>query len=168
MGFLSKLLGGDQSAEKAAKDLLNGLFGNASSQSAQQAASSQAQAPARAASPAAESGDSWGPECPAEENQFRYVGPYFGYFEKIFSEELPTFRFEKEQVKGSQRLVYTFYDGASKRLVVELMSDSCSPRKLRDLCAREGIPYLRFYYDHPGWWNTRSYVARRLHQAVSV
>ena len=26
MGFLSKLLGGDQSAEKAAKDLLNGLL----------------------------------------------------------------------------------------------------------------------------------------------
>ena len=31
----------------------------------------------------------------------------------------------------------------------------------------QGIPYLRFYYNHEGWWNTRSYVTRRIANALT-
>jgi hypothetical protein len=42
------------------------------------------------------------------------------------------------------------------------MSDGTQRYKLRNECRAQGIPYLRFYYDHDGWWNTRSYVTRRI------
>ncbi len=97
MSFLSKLLGGDKNAEKAAKDLLNGLFGNnkpaqtpsAAPETPVSAAPSQ---PVQSASP---SGFSWGEAMPGEENQFSYPGSYEQYFEHVFAEDFPACRYEK-------------------------------------------------------------------------
>ena len=64
------------------------------------------------------------------------------------------------------RTTYTFWSGRIKALIVELMSESRPNNSLRDDCSRLGIPYLRFYYDHHGWWNTRSYVVERVRKAL--
>ncbi len=171
MGLLSKFLGGGQDAEnveKAAKDLLsglNGLIGNVSSQ-IQQNQSGAAPAQARSAYTPAPSGFSWGEEMPAEENQYNFSGPYWVYFENIFNEELSGLRCEKKELRPGKRIAYTFYGGPNKKLVVELMSEKCSAKALRTECQREGVPYLRFYFDHDGWWNTREYVASRIRSAV--
>ena len=114
----------------------------------------------------ATSGSSYGPDIPAEENQFTCGVPFQEYFEGIFRDEFPDWHFEKEELSPRRRFAYTFYSGDRKALVVELMSETCSANKLRISCEREGIPYVRFYFDHEGWWNTRSYVTRRLHEAV--
>ena len=65
----------------------------------------------------------------------------------------------------TQAVVDALKDG-QKALVVELLSRSSAAAKLRRDCQREGIPYLRYYYDYEGWWNTRSYVTRRTAQAL--
>ena len=178
MGLLSKLLGGDKNAEKAAKDLLNGIIKNA--QTNQSSANNNTQSNQTAAnnngasrnSPEASrtqssspSGFSWGENMPDEENQFNYKGPFTSYFENIFSTEFAGYRIEKDDTHN-RRIVYTFYDGAQKALVVELKSQSNAAYKLRKECLDAGIPYLRFYYDHDGWWNTRSYVVTRVRQAL--
>ena len=31
---------------------------------------------------------------------------------------------------------------------------------------RAGIPYLRFYYNHEGWWNTKEYVIQRMKEKI--
>ena len=33
-------------------------------------------------------------------------------------------------------------------------------------CAAAAIPYLRFYHNHDGWWNTRAYVTQRVRGAL--
>ena len=108
----------------------------------------------------------WGDEMPDEENQYNYNGSYTEYFENIFKTEFAAYRTEKSG-PGDRRTAYTFYDGASaKVLVVELMPESSSANRLRRDCEKEGVPYLRFYYDHNGWWNTRAYVTGRISTAV--
>ncbi|MBQ7599274.1 MAG: hypothetical protein IJU57_01215 [Clostridia bacterium] len=170
MGLLSKLFGGDKAAEKAAKDLLNGIFGNsANSSQTPQAPSQPAEpqaAPAQSYSsyPDSPSGFSWGEVMPAEENQYNSGKPYTEYFEGIFREVLPAYRFERSRV--DKRTIYRFTDGMSAKLVIELMSQSSSAKKLRADCAKQGIPYLRFYYDHDGWWNTKAYVADRIRKVI--
>ena len=159
MSFLSKLFGGDKNAEKAAKDILNGLFnGNPDKTEKKEP---QDRPEERVETPRDNGSDG----IPAEENQFNFNGTYTEYFEKIFAEELPQYRYEKTCI-NNRRVVYTFFNGTSKMLVVELMSEKCSARKLRSDCEAEGTPYLRFYYDHEGWWNLRTYVAERLHNAL--
>ncbi|MBR6460134.1 MAG: hypothetical protein IKS49_08320, partial [Actinomycetaceae bacterium] len=54
----------------------------------------------------------------------------------------------------------------AKALVVELMSERSSAKMLRWRCENEGVPYLRFYYDHWGWWNEKSYVIERTAKAL--
>lgn len=169
MGILSKLFGGDKGAEKAAKDLLNGLFGekpNQPSSSGTTVTSKPAEAPQRPASPESPSGFSWGEEMPAEENQFNYNGPFWSYFEHIFSADFPAYRVEKREIEPRKRIAYTLWSGASKAVVVELMNESCSAYKFRNDCAKEGVPYVRFYHDHDGWWNTREYVVTRIRGAL--
>ena len=56
-------------------------------------------------------------------------------------------------------------DGAP-RLVVELMTEKSEANKFRRDTQRRGIPYVRFYFDHSGWWNTRSYVNERVSGAL--
>ena len=173
MGLLSNLLGGNQDAEKvekAAKELMNGLggilggLGEQIRQGQTGAVSPQTQTYRTDAAP--RSGFSWGDEMPAEENQYNYGGPYWAYFEGIFDEELSGLRCEKEALRPGKRITYTFWGGPNKKLVVELMSETCSAKALREQCRREGVPYLRFYFDHDGWWNTREYVTTRIRSAV--
>ena len=177
MSLLSKLFGGDKNAEKAAKELLNSLLGaqnaqkaarpqtNAAAASAAQPAQSAAPEPVRAAP--APRGVSWGDEMPPEENQYNSGLSYEQYFESVFAAEFPAYRVEKEVTGYLSRPVYTFRSAAGgKALVVELMSQKSEAKKLRQDCEREGVPYLRFYYDHHGWWNTRSYVTERIRAAL--
>ena len=161
MDFLSKLLRGDKKEIKKAaggimSSLADGLFTDKGSPAAE------------AAHTAPESGPSWGRTMPDEENQYNYGGTFLAYFESIFREVLPGWRMEKFLPANSKRIVYTFYADAAPALVVELMSDVCSVRKVREDCARARIPYLRFYYDHEGWWNTRTYVVKRIRDAVGL
>ena len=115
----------------------------------------------------AESGDSWGPEMPEEENQFNYDGTYLEYFTEIFKTEFADYTLEIETSEARKPVtVFTFWDGFKKALVVELMPQSSAAQKQRKVCAAEGTPYLRYYYDHDGWWNTRSYVIRRTRAAL--
>ncbi len=46
------------------------------------------------------------------------------------------------------------------------MSETSSAQRVRKACAAENVPYLRFYIDHDGWWNTRSYVTGRIRAAL--
>lgn len=165
MGFLSKLFGGDKAAEKVAQDLLNGIFGGQNASKPQETPASAPAAPAPAQNSWEDEGDSQWDRMPAEENQYNFSGHFTQYFEGIFAAELPGYRVEKSVI-DDRRHVYTFYNGTAKALVVELMPESCSAYKLRNDTKKEGVPYLRFYYDHQGWWNTRSYVTSRLHGAV--
>ena len=64
-------------------------------------------------------------------------------------------------------LVAFFSVTAFGRVVVPILPDSSETKKLRRECQAQGVPYLRFYYDHEGWWNTRSYVTRRTRDALS-
>ena len=171
MGLLSKLLGGDknaESAEKAAKDLLNGLFGNAQAghptvAKQEMPFSSQPQQ-MQSSAPSGASAEDQYDSIPAEENQYTYNGTYEQYFEHVFAEDFPACRFEKSYIDdyGKHRVIYTFFNGAAISLVVELMPESSEAAKLRSDCIKSGTPYLRFYYDHKGWWNTRSYVVGRM------
>ena len=51
-------------------------------------------------------------------------------------------------------------------LIVELKSESSEAQRFRRAAEAEGVPYLRFYYDHEGWWNTREYVYVRVREAL--
>ena len=115
----------------------------------------------------AESGDSWGPEMPDEPNQFNYDGTYLEYFTEIFKTEFADYTIESRTGEGRNPVtVFTFWNGDEKALVVELMPQSSAARKQRNDCRRTGTPYLRYYYDHEGWWNTRPYVVRRTRAAL--
>ena len=112
-------------------------------------------------------GQSWGEIMPEEENQFSYNGSYIKYFEEIFRAEFPQYRLQEEHPTG-KRTVFTFWSGVRKALVVELLSQSSAVKALRRDCQQQGIPYLRYYYDHDGWWNTRTYVIDRTRRALGI
>ena len=113
------------------------------------------------------SGFSWGDDMPAEENQFNFGGNYRDYFEKIFREDFADLSVAKEiPEKFPKRTTYRLSRGGTVALVVELLPDSSSTKKVRNECASQGIPYVRFYYDHDGWWNTRAYVVDRIRKAL--
>ena len=171
MGIFDKLFGGDKKAEKAASDFLKKLADAVGAeQKPQQSASKPAAAdPAgeQPASPAAnEEYDPWA-TVPEEENQYNFNGTYIEYFAHIFKEDFPEYRAECERPDG-RRTVFTLYKGAVKALVVELLTENSEVKKLRKQCQNEGTPYLRFYYDHEGWWNVRTYVADRVRSALRV
>ncbi|MBO4579637.1 MAG: hypothetical protein J5715_05740 [Clostridiales bacterium] len=114
-----------------------------------------------------ESGFSWGEEMPAEENQYNFSGTYRDYFEMIFREDFADLSVAKEiPEKFPRRTTYRLSRGGAVALVVELLPDTSSTKKLRNECASQGIPYVRFYYDHDGWWNTRAYVVDRIRKAL--
>ena len=164
MGLLSKLLGG-QKNEKAAVDFLKGLVNEVKEKAADELSQDRREErsmPENEGNADAVSGDSWGDVMPPEENQYSFNGSYVEYFDKVFREEFPSYRIEHAPApKGRRATIFTFYNAQGKVLVVELMSENSVARMLRQECAAENIPYLRFYYDHQGWWNTRSYVVRR-------
>ena len=168
MSLLSKLLG------EGKKEVLGAL-----KDAAQKADSflneAQASRPAQNAAPQreperwkkpAQSGASWGEDMPAEENQYSFRGNYLGYFDMVFSQEFPQYRITRETPKKGKSTIYSFWQGERKALVAELMSENSEANKLRSACRAQGMPYVRFYYDHDGWWNTRSYVAQRTRAAL--
>ncbi len=161
MGLFNKLLDGLGVDSEAAKKVVDSLIDSAKEQNRQR---EERQSYYAESIPA--SGDSWGDEMPSEENQYNYNGTYIQYFEDIFLRDFPELTFERQDLPGTCRSVYTFYEGPSKALILELMNETSSAGKIRLDAGREGIPYLRFYYDHEGWWNTRSYVTRRIREAL--
>ncbi len=179
MGLLSKLLGDEGSkqlsklvknvaseAEKAARQAgvdLNQVISGAQQSSRPQPQPQQAAPAQHEPSP---SGFSWGEEMPAEENQYNYAGPYTEYFEMIFREDFPGYLVDRSQGSHPRTTVYTLWQGVSKALVVEVMTQDSEAKKLRKDCARAGVPYVRFYHDHDGWWNTRAYVVSRIRAAL--
>ena len=176
MGILKKLLGNGD-AGKAAKNFLNDIAktvketvnevqkpGSGSTVSASSGTVSPSAVPEEIVN--APSGDSWGPVMPEEENQYNFPGPYDAYFDSVFRSEFPEYRIERENVNNGRATVFSFYNASGKALAVEVISRKSSPYSLRKKCAEQGIPYLRYYYDYEGWWNTRSYVIRRTRNAL--
>ena len=114
------------------------------------------------------SGDSWGPSMPAEENLFNSGLGYQDYFTNIFNSSFSSYQIDKEIPYNRNAIVFTFSQAGAKKLVVEVISDRTSPHKIKKDCRAQGIPYLRYYYDHYGWWNTKSYVIRRTSKALGI
>ncbi len=121
-------------------------------------------APAAAANPLA--AGSWGETMPSEPNQYNYNGTWKQYFENIFLTEFASYRKTHEKGYGKTTDVYRLYKGDDQVLVVELCPSKFDGKSLRTKCRGLGIPYLRFYYDYEGWWNTRAYVVDRMQKAI--
>lgn len=168
MSLLSKLLSGKKPTLSDVAELFQGK------EEKQKPAAAQAR-PAARPEPGYEPyveetplGRSWGKKMPNEPNQFNYPGTYIQYFESIFHTEFAAYRvLRSENPRSSKVTIYTFYAGDRVALVVELASQSCCVYKLGMDCAKAGIPHLRFYYDHEGWWNARSYVVARISKALN-
>ncbi|MBO4562285.1 MAG: hypothetical protein J5772_01595 [Clostridia bacterium] len=111
---------------------------------------------------------SWYETVPEEECQYNYDGPYLDYFKKIFAEEFPEYKAPMKTINEWRRYQFTFLKDASEKLVVELMTEKSAANSLRRECLKAGIPYVRFYFDHEGWWNTRAYVVKRIKEALGV
>ncbi|MCR5809350.1 MAG: hypothetical protein K6G56_07290 [Clostridiales bacterium] len=121
------------------------------------------------AAPAApEYEDDWYDVVPAEECQYNFNGPYLSYFDKIFAEDFPGYDISRECIEEWRRYKYTFRKAETTALVVELMTEKSAAQMLRKECLKNGVPYLRFYFDHQGWWNTRAYVKERVNKALGV
>lgn len=185
MGFLDKLFGNNsteivnklkEAAEVVAKEVENAAktasesIAAANTSTAQTGTAGTSGAPASydssASASGAESGFSWGPTMPDEENQYNYSGSYDQYFLSVFNEAFSMYRIFQETVRRGKATVFTFWNGEQKTLVVELMSENSSAQRIRSECRKEGVPYLRFYYNHFGWWNTKAYVIQRTAKAL--
>lgn len=175
MGLLSNLFGGklpdsplldkmDKMLDQLKQDAEQAQQ-NAAAEAQEAASAEPAPEPAQAPQP---SGLPWGGEVPpAEENSFTFQGTYLEYFDRIFRAEFPEYTLETEQFNNGKRAVVRFLKDGECALVVELLNNSASVFKLRRDTLRAGIPYLRYYYDHEGWWNTRSYVTERTRAALN-
>ena len=108
----------------------------------------------------------YGPKMPAEENQYSYPGTYEDYFLNLFYETFPEYQVRKDYPNYDAVVFHLERDGR-EALVVEVMSERCSAQKLRQDCWKQNLPYLRFYHNHDGWWNTRSYVTDRVSKALN-
>lgn len=173
MGLLSNLFGKQaaEELESLVKNVTQGLNAQKPQQTASQPAAPTA-APVQQAAPYEEeegpSGFSWGPKMPAEENQYNFPGTFEEYFTKIFKENFSAYALEIERPDSGQKLLYTFRSGVSTALMVEILPSGTSVYKVRKECAVKGIPYLRFYHDHDGWWNTKAYVIQRVSNALGI
>jgi len=114
----------------------------------------------------APAGTWWGPLMPDEENQYNFTGSWKDYFDGIFRNEFPEYALQKETVRDGRAVIYTFQKNGETALVVELMSERSNAQKLRKSLRGTGTPYLRYYYDHEGWWNARAYVVQRTRNAL--
>ncbi len=160
MGLFSKIFGNDFEA-KVVKGALNDIMGAAKNNS-----DVNNREPDEEKTPAASA--SIYDQIPAEENQYNFNGSYTDYFDKVFREEFPEYEIthKKADYSRTTATVFTFRFGGNVVLIVELMSESSSINKLRTQCKNNGTPYLRFYYNHRGWWNTRAYVTERTGKAL--
>lgn len=171
MSLLSKLLGGKKPTLSEVVDLLQGK---------EEKPAAQYTRPVEQSRPVCSSyepygeptpiGRSWGERMPDEPNQFNYPGTYIQYFEDIFHTEFAAYRvLRSENPLSEKTTIYTFFDAYDRQvLVVEITAQSADIRKLRRDCERAGMPYLRFYYNHDGWWNARSYVVKRIKTALGI
>ncbi len=155
MGLLSKLFGSDETAQNALEKV-KAMFETNDNGSGTEISAPQ------------DSADNYSKRMPNEPNQFNFGGTYTEYFESILREDFRQFTFTTETVREGTGTVLTLFENGRKMLVIELMSERCSSRKLRSNCQAEGTPYLRFYYDHLGWWNVRSYVVGRIRSALQT
>lgn len=166
MSFISKLFGYADKLSNLEEDLsgsLNNVSGNNNSKLQPQQSIDNTPA-AQQAAPAGGNPLPWGDTMPSEENQFSFNGSYYEYFDKVFKEAFPSFEITYAPVpnRHTGSMAFTFAQGGAKRLVVDVMSERCSSKAFERECRKNGIPYLRFYYDHHGWWNTKSYVVNRV------
>ena len=178
MGLFKKIFGGDQniSLEGLAKSLTNAAekavnkiesyADNQSTPNQGSSFSSYASSNQQNAYEKSPSGFSWGDRMPQEENQYNYPGNYVQYFAHIFQEDFPGYQAVNHPDPKGKSTVFTLYNAGNKALVVELKSENSESNYLRRSCQREGTPYLRFYYDHKGWWNTREYVVTRIRSVL--
>lgn len=168
MGLFNKLFG---EAAKAIGEMGGEAIRNAVSEAAGQRPQQDRPLPQweqPQASYGGSSGLSWGRDMPSEENQFNYGGDYRAYFEHIFEEDFPLMQVEKEiPPKYGNRTVYRLSQGGVLSLVIEILPETSATKKLRNECRANGTPYLRFYHNHDGWWNTRSYVTGRIRSALN-
>ena len=181
MGLLSKLFGADgekalEQLKNAARDIMGGVdkTGDESNvhnqippQNLPQESAGQVISSGEEQSAPVPFGASWGEEMPAEENQFSSGKRFDDYFADLFAAEFPAYRVEHEIPRSSYpAVIFTFWQEDRRALVVEVISERSSVCKLRRECRSQGIPYLRYYHDHDGWWNTRSYVINRTRAAL--
>ena len=157
MSLFGKLIGA------AAKKLINSAIDSAKSNSAAPGQGAAARAPAPDASAIYVGG-----VMPDEENQFSFSGSYVDYFDTVYRAEFPDYQIAHAPARDRLATIFTFSKDGNTALIVELLSETSSAKKLRADCAAAGIPYLRFYYDHYGWWNTRSYVVGRTRAALGL
>lgn len=171
MGFLDKLL------KKGAADALRELLGNDAASAPQQQPSPQQPLPQQQNAPQqtfGPSGWSWGETMPDEENQYNFSGTYDQYFDTVLRQAFPEYDItmeDEDRRHGAYSKLYqaklvTFRKDGRTALMIELMSRHSSRNKMRMECMKAGIPYLRFYYDYHGWWNTKSYVTERTRRAL--
>ncbi len=113
------------------------------------------------------SGDSWGPVMPSEPNQYNSGLSYQDYFSQVFSEAFPQYQIDREQNSSGKRTLYTFSQSGVKKLVVEVTSCTSYSYKTYKDCRAQGIRHQRFYHDYDGWWNTKSYVIRRVSEELA-
>ncbi len=126
---------------------------------------------------------SCGEEMPSELNQYNYNGSPQAYFLEVLTEAFPEYTVRKDEIfyQSPMQLVldyggkyhresgpstpaylYTVRDDETVLLAVEVLSLYSKSRKTnRHSFEGQGIPYIRFYYDADGWWNTKSYVTQR-------
>ena len=90
------------------------------------------------------------------------------YFKDIFLAEFPGYELAEEAGWGGpdRSWIFRFRKGGEDKLVVELLPENSSAVKLREKCRKQGLPYLRYYTNHEGWWNTRTYVVNRTRAAL--
>ena len=105
---------------------------------------------------------------PAEECQYNYNGNYVDYFRMIFREDFAGYEAKYSELDIGRRSYFTLERNGRIELVVELMTEKSEANKLRNDCKETGTPYLRFYFDHFGWWNTRTYVRERVRGALGI
>jgi hypothetical protein len=183
MGLFSNLFGNDgkdiDNALNKMKNLAEDIMDDGQINSQQNKPAAPSPAPASTSEPLnnrrpepeyveGPSGDSWGPNMPSEENQFNSGLSYQDYFTNIFNSEFSSYQISKESPQNRKALIFTFSQAGARKLVVEVISDKTNPYKLRKDCRAQGIPYIRYYYDHDGWWNTKSYVIRRTSKALGI
>lgn len=156
MGLFSRLLGNeDVSPSKILKDAIDGTFG---ADSAVSRKFGEKERP--------DYKKLWENEIPQEENQFNFNGAYYEYFDHIYQEEFPGFVISNERGDVKDSWVFTFWRDYNRALVVEILPEKSSSAVLRKQCGYEGLAYLRFYHNHKGWWNKRSYVITRTRKAL--
>ncbi len=175
MGLFSKILGNELGADKAQKiedagaKILGSLLGEQAAVAEKRDAKQQSQGQVSEKEEVkSENNLSWGDQMPSEENSFSFAGTYQEYFMKVFTEEFPAYKITEEAAKIGKSSIFTFEKDGKTALIVEILSENSSAKKVRDDCKASGAPYLRFYYNHQGWWNTRSYVKDRTAKALGI